>query len=261
MRNVAGQQQGMLYSYDGRFWDVPKNFQFPVSIKRDVGWKLWLDGMPGYSAVVSGEVIEQPIKAFRKFVLSRLPKKIRDTFKLHWKPLYILMESGVVINGIIPDMPNDESVMNLYNLGTEHLQRRVSYVFNDCKLHHDNWTIATWSKYIARNMIMQRETDEDKRNLPEETRYNQGHQGRKRRVTRREQTRVDRQVPVRVDQHEEVGFPASNSDNNDQDPRAGAELLPAVDIAGDESGQAGQEQNPDDNNEVIQTILQLRRIG
>jgi hypothetical protein len=39
-------EQGTLYTYFGRFWDVPHTFAFPVSVKRDVSWRLWLQGMP-----------------------------------------------------------------------------------------------------------------------------------------------------------------------------------------------------------------------
>ena len=34
----------MLYSYDGKFYFVPKEFEFPNDMKRKAGWRLWLMG-------------------------------------------------------------------------------------------------------------------------------------------------------------------------------------------------------------------------
>ena len=38
-----------LFNYQSRFWDVPHGFAFPVGLKRDAGWKLWMLGMPRYN--------------------------------------------------------------------------------------------------------------------------------------------------------------------------------------------------------------------
>jgi hypothetical protein len=35
-----------LYAYDGRFWHVPKDFEFPMGVRLDTGWKLWTCGLP-----------------------------------------------------------------------------------------------------------------------------------------------------------------------------------------------------------------------
>ena len=80
----AGNQGGTLYVYSGRFWDVPESFSFPAGIKRDVGWKLWLLGMPIFRTEgENGAVLNNAIKPFRKFLPARLPKKIADVYKLH----------------------------------------------------------------------------------------------------------------------------------------------------------------------------------
>ena len=173
-RNGAGvdanRGRGTLYTYNGRFWDVPQTFAFPASMKRDVGWRLWLQGMPAYTTVgENGAVVYNKIKAFRTFLPARLPKKIAEAYKLHWRPVYGMMEKGV---GVIPEELTPEIVNNLYDLGTEYLRTRVSYVFTNDKLHHNDWVIATWAKYLSRSMIVKKGTEEDKQHLPAATYLN-----------------------------------------------------------------------------------------
>ena len=147
--------QGTLYTYAGRFWDVPQNFAFPASVKRDVGWRLWLQGMPSYASVgENGAMIQNKVKQFRNFLPARLPKKLAEIFKLHWRPVYLMMEKGM---GEIPEVLTPEIVNNLFNLGTDYLRRRVSYVFTNDKLRHNDWVIATWAKYLSRSMIEKKE--------------------------------------------------------------------------------------------------------
>jgi hypothetical protein len=82
--------------YSGCFWDVPESFSFPAGIKHDVGWKLWLAGMPAYRTEgENGAVVNNAIKPFRKFLPARLPKKIDDIYKLHWQSVYVMMEEGM----------------------------------------------------------------------------------------------------------------------------------------------------------------------
>jgi hypothetical protein len=76
-----------------------------------------------------------------------------------------------------------ERVNELYDDATEYLKtRQGSFIFEDPKLlHHNNWTIATWSKYISQSRITKRGTDSDKTFLPIENRFNRPHPvGRKR---------------------------------------------------------------------------------
>ncbi len=146
--------RGTLFSYRGRFWDVPATFAFPVGVKRDVGWKLWLQGMPSFATEGENGVIEQhSIKAFRKFIPACLPKRISDVYKLHWRPVFAMMQEGV---GQIPENLTPEIVDNLYERGTEYLQTRVSYIFANNRLHHNDWVVATWAKYLSRSVILQK---------------------------------------------------------------------------------------------------------
>ena len=69
-----------------------------------------------------------------------------------------MMEEGIHQDDIpAQHMPSIDVVENLYTTPTEYLKTRVSYVFDsNNKLHHNNWTLATWSKYVGRNMITKR---------------------------------------------------------------------------------------------------------
>ena len=194
----TGQQGPQLFMYQGRFWDVPQDFEFPNLTTRAAGWKLWILGMPGYCSVrENGDKIYTPIKPFRNFLPVRLPKKIATTYKLHWRPLFKLMEEGI---GDIPQTPTDEFADTMYNMTTEHLKTRVSYIFQDTKLHHSTWTIATWSKHLTRSMIKKKGTETDKRSLPEETRFNRGHiPGKKRQRGIQERTRRSRRKAIEED--------------------------------------------------------------
>ena len=92
---MFGGNCGTLFSYRGRFWDVPATFAFPTRVKRDVGWKLWLQGMPGFATEGENGVLEQRnIKPFRKFLPARLPKKASDVFKIHWSKTSVYHDGG-----------------------------------------------------------------------------------------------------------------------------------------------------------------------
>ena len=115
----------MIFTYSGKFWDVPQGFAFPHGLKQNTGWKLWLNGMPGYRKVCenTGEEIAQPIRPFRTFIPGRLPKKVADTFKLHWRPLFQMMEEGLED---IPQNPSAESIDALCEQARTHLKTRLA---------------------------------------------------------------------------------------------------------------------------------------
>jgi hypothetical protein len=160
----AGNQGSTLYLHSGCFWDVPESFSFPAGIKLDIGWKLWLAGMPAYRTEgENGSVLNNAIKTFREFLPARLPKKIADIYKLHWRPVYVMMEEGV--GDEIPEHLTTAIVNNPFERGTENL-------FQNEKLHHHDRVIATWARYVSQSMIMQRGTEQDKSNLPAPTHFN-----------------------------------------------------------------------------------------
>jgi len=82
------------YTYNGRLgWHVPQNFEFPAWCKLDIGWKLWLQGLPSNQIVgTDGKVQAAPIWPFWKFNPELLPKKVQSMYELHWKPIFKMME-------------------------------------------------------------------------------------------------------------------------------------------------------------------------
>ena len=74
-----------------------------------------------------------------------------------------MMQEGV---GQIPENLTPELVDNLYERGMEYLQTRVSYIFANNRLHHNDWVVATWAKYLSRSVILQKGSDANRSNLP-----------------------------------------------------------------------------------------------
>ena len=194
------------FFYNGRFYDVPEKFVFPKGANRDIGFKLWMLGLPNHKQVENGQLVCRPIKPFRNLKPTLLPKQIANTFKLHWRPVFKLMEEGINVPGDTETL-DAATINNLYESATEFLKTRVQYVFRNPRLHHRTWTISTWSKHVKRSHILQHGTQEDRVNLPEATRFNRSHSGRKRRVAQQLTTRTHRRQPRIV--HEEDASAAS----------------------------------------------------
>ena len=70
-----------------------------------------------------------------------------------------------------------QEIDQYYEIILQYILSRVEYIKNK-KI--SKWTVTTWSRNILRSSIMKHGTEEDKQRLPEETRYNRSHTGRKR---------------------------------------------------------------------------------
>jgi hypothetical protein len=91
------------FAYDGRFWEIPKDFEFLCQVILNTGWRLWLLGQD-----IGNEQTTLRVKPFCKLTLSNLPnKKPKDTFKLKWLPVFKMMEQAENLN-----LPNDTSSMS-----------------------------------------------------------------------------------------------------------------------------------------------------
>ena len=185
------------YWYDERAWHVPEGFVFPEDTKREVGFKLWMMGMPNYhSRNVEGNTEHSPVPPFRLLKPTFLPPEVSKKFKLHWRPLFLMMEEAFELdrNAQI----TAENVNEYYKAGDKHLRENwFSYVYNNKKYNPDNWKISTWSKYIGRSYIEKHGSDSDRQNLPQRSRYNRPHQGRKRRVQPKQNIRTRRRTNPR----------------------------------------------------------------
>jgi hypothetical protein len=161
-----------VYTYHGRMWDVPKNFEFPQQVRRDIGWRLWLLGMPDYRTIgEDGVEKSSQIKPFKSLLPARMPNNIAKVFQNSWKPVFSMMMKGISTIPRLEEL-NNETIKDLYDLGTKYLETRVSYIFKNPRLHHHDWQISTWAKYMSRSVILKNGTLEDKALLPEETYLN-----------------------------------------------------------------------------------------
>jgi hypothetical protein len=164
-----------LYLHDGRFWHVPKDFEFPAGVRLDTGWKLWTCGLPSNETVgADGIQVQAPVRPFRILKADMLPLEARKKFQLHWKPIFSLMEGAPGL-----DMSSDmdtQAISLSFSVGKEYLKTRVSYVFANERSTPDQWGISTWSKKVARSSILKHGSTSDKDHLPEASRYNQPRQ-------------------------------------------------------------------------------------
>jgi hypothetical protein len=164
-----------LYTYEGRFWHVPKDFEFPLGVHLDIGWKLWTCGLPSNETVGANNVrVQAPVRPFRILKPAMLPLEARKRFQLHWKPIFSLMEGAPDLE-ITPEMSSDAISLS-FSAGKEYLKTRVSYIFDNQRSKPDNWGIATWSRKVARSSILKHGNVSDKDHLPEPTRYNKPRQ-------------------------------------------------------------------------------------
>ncbi len=162
-----------LHYWNGKFWHVPQNFEFPKSCSRRRAWELWLIGMPNF---ITADGRKAPVMPFRRMKPKFLPKKVANKFKNEWVPCMTKMlnapnlpEGIANANTLTPD-----KVEEAYAVGTDFLKSQVSYIFTKPKFKaHSTWSIGTWSQRLRYNEIQKYGTEEDIANLPEATKKNQ----------------------------------------------------------------------------------------
>jgi hypothetical protein len=110
----------------------------------------------------------------------------------------MMMEEGL---DNIPLNQSAKTIDSLYAQATEHLKTRVGFIFQNTRFNPKNWTISTWAMNVKRNTIVSKGTAQDKGNLPDENRFNQGHTGRKRRVNLQNQTGLRNNKEIRLPHH------------------------------------------------------------
>jgi len=145
------------YCYDGKLgWHVPKVFQFPARCKLDLGWKLWLKGLPDNQVTgPDGSLQAAPIRPFRKLNPAFLPAKVKQTFTLHWKPIFELLEKAPDLTIVENPEDLDAAVIDeSFAKAKEYLKTRVQYVFQKQRSHPDSWEISTWAKYVSKSFIL-----------------------------------------------------------------------------------------------------------
>jgi hypothetical protein len=142
--------QHRLCACEGRFWYVPKDFEFPVGVRLDTGWKAWVSGLPSNETVGANDIrMQAPVRPFRILKPAMLPPDARKKFQLHWMPIFSLMEAAPD-SEILPAMDTESIALSFAN-GKEYLKTRVSCVFESERASPDRWGILTWSKKVARS--------------------------------------------------------------------------------------------------------------
>jgi hypothetical protein len=81
------------YSHSGQFWHMPKTFALPPRMKLDTGRKIWCHGIPCYQITANETGQLARIRPFRHFKKDMLPEHIRQSFNLHWRPIFEVMEA------------------------------------------------------------------------------------------------------------------------------------------------------------------------
>ena len=170
------------YVYNGRFWDVPKGFKFQKNPTRKVGWEYWLRGKLGNEVLVDGISKKAPIKPYRKIRRDFLPKSEESVFSSTWKPIFIYMENALNLNVNemgepnykIPSDPKEitnEFIEESYNMATELLKQKVSYIWELKDRDLLNWSICTWSKHVSNSFVFTLGNNNDKAYLPPDYNY------------------------------------------------------------------------------------------
>ncbi len=148
------------YSYKGRFFAVPEDFEFPKPKLREA-IRFWLCGQ------TVSEDGKKKVKPFRKLSLDMLPtKSLKDNFKIHWKPIFAFLSEAAALPPMHETITN-QHINEVYDRCVGHLKSTVSYCFQKKKNPENEWTIATWSLRTSRSSIEKKGTESDKAKLPE----------------------------------------------------------------------------------------------
>ena len=159
-----------LYTYEGKMWQVPKNFTFPTNTKLLTGWQLWVGGQPGYQVNKQSEegpdtVQLGPVRPYRLLGRKFLPKQVRQVLSLSWDPIFSIMQAA-------PDMDFVMDAQESFKIGYAYLKARVEYIFTSIRMKPETWCVAYWSVRVQRSSIMKKGTEADKARLPAPTRKN-----------------------------------------------------------------------------------------
>ena len=151
-------EEGSIFQYDGKFFGVPKNFNFPSCTLKQ-GLRFWLFGQ---SADIEGNRVVRP---FRKLKTSLLPLGIRNKFKINWCPIFRYLEDRVPLP--INTITMTEAEFDAY-FGdcVDLLKNRVSYAFSKKGEKGEKRTlalsVAAWSRLVLKSLIIKNGNDHDK---------------------------------------------------------------------------------------------------
>lgn len=185
----GGLQVRTVFSYDGRFFAVPKEYKFPKANLRD-GLRYWLQDQ-----VVSVDGSER-IKALRLISPSMLPATLGRQFRTNWQPIFKYLDP------ILKEIPRntvvtDEVFERVFNECMEYLKEHVSYLWKE-RSNPREYSVGTWSNKTSYSAIKKFGTVSDKMHLTEPTNRNKDKQSarrkRKRSINTKHPNRQDRTI-------------------------------------------------------------------
>jgi hypothetical protein len=121
----ANQRTSYTFMYDGKFYAVPKNFQFPKPKLREAV-RFWLCGQ---SVSSNGQ---QRVKPFKNLNHGMLPTQdLKNAYKLNWNKVFAFLADGV-------DFPThssltEDQIDETCNKCIDYLKSRVAYCFATTK--------------------------------------------------------------------------------------------------------------------------------
>ena len=151
------------FMYDGKFYAVPKNFQFPKPKLREAV-RFWLCGQ---SVSANGQ---QRVKPFKDLQNMLPTNKLKNSYKLSWKKVFAFLDDGVVFPS--NSSLTEEQIDKTYNHCIDYLKSRVSYCFAGDKNPVTEWGLSTWANRLSQSTIENKGTASDKEKLPPLTNRN-----------------------------------------------------------------------------------------
>eukprot|EP00984_Skeletonema_dohrnii_P035311 scaffold34937_cov255-Skeletonema_dohrnii-CCMP3373.AAC.1 len=146
---------------------IPPTFEFPSETTRFEGWRKWLCGQ---TFVYEGCTWQLP--PFRHLKGIHVTLKNRSILHNEWKPIFNKMMEAPGLVEQIPEQVTDDFVHHSFELATQFLKERYTYIFKQPQDILSGYALGTWSKKIKRSEVEKYGTEGDKQNLPPPTALN-----------------------------------------------------------------------------------------
>ena len=165
-----------------------------------------------------------------------LPTKVKSQLRLHWYPIFKMMEKGLD-NDVRDRNVDADYLSSSFSIGRDYLKTRVSYVFENPKCHQDTWGISTWSKKVSRSTIEKQGNDNDKSKLePATAHMNRPRQqnGRRRPLAdrRRVRQRIRAPAAAAVSVEDDNDYSEDDFNENEQQQQQQQEQAALPDLTG-----------------------------
>ena len=186
----GGSRKVNKFSYDGRFFAVPKGYQFPKA-NLSVGLRCWLKDQ---NVSVEGNEV---VKAYRLLSPAMLPPSLAKSFRTNWLPIFKYLEP--VLGGVPRNIEvSEEEIEKLLEACMVFLKERLSYLWKD-RSNPREFSVGTWSNKCSYGSVLKYGTQGDKSYLKEPTKRNktkqqQGTRKRPMKPHTKHPTRQDRSI-------------------------------------------------------------------